>query len=86
MTGSVKSQFKRSLKIFNWIVAFEAFTGGAGDADLCDNYSDDEEMAKVEYEICLKGARSQGLDVGLLTPKSIQEWYGHGWYDLFYNR
>ncbi|KIM79610.1 hypothetical protein PILCRDRAFT_89994 [Piloderma croceum F 1598] len=46
--GSVKSQFERSLKTFNWIMAFESFTGGGGDADLCDENLDDEQIASSE--------------------------------------
>ena len=68
-------------------MAFESFTGGGGDADLCDENSDDEQITSSDnYEMRLKGAHSQGLDVGGLTVKAIEEWYNHGWYDLFHNR
>jgi hypothetical protein len=86
-TSSVKSQFERSLKTFNWIVAFEAFTGGGGDGDLyADDSENEEDKTQKEYEFRLKGARSKGLDVGGLTIRMITEWYDHGWYDLFYSR
>lgn len=102
-TQSVKSQFERALKTFNWLITFEAFTGGGGDADLRDDDLDDSNSStnsdsstdskpkklkkpkskKDEYAIRLKGARSQGLDVGQLTTKAIADWYDKGWYDLF---
>jgi hypothetical protein len=87
-TESVKSQFERSLKTFNWLLAFESFTGGGGDADLCGDLDDSDytKGRKNGYEIRLKGARSKGLDVGGLTPKAITDWYDNGWYDLFNNR
>lgn len=91
---SVKGQFERALKMFNWLIAFESFTGGGGDADLCNDDSDNSDSStnsklkkakskKDEYEIRLKGARSRGLDVGSLTAKAIGDWYDQGWYDLF---
>ena len=84
---SIKGQFERSLRTFNWLVAFECFTGGGGDADLCDNDSNsDADDTKKQYKIHLRGARSKGLDVGGLTAKAIVEWYDSGWYDLFHNR
>ena len=85
--GSVKSQFEHSLKTFNWVMALESFTGGGGDADLCDENLDDKQITSSEdYKMCLKGDHSQGLDVGGLTVKAIKEWYNHGWYDLFHNQ
>lgn len=90
---SLKGQFERALKTFNWLIAFESFTGGGGDVDLCDDSDDSDSSTnlkpkkakskKDEYEIRLKGARSQGLDVGSLTAKAIGDWYNQGWYDLF---
>jgi hypothetical protein len=86
-TESVKGQFERSLKTFNWLLAFESFTGGGGDPDLSGGGdSDDSDYTrdkKAEYQIRLNGARSKGLDIGGLTPKAIIDWYDNGWYDLF---
>lgn len=81
----MKGQFERSFKTFNWLRAFESFTGGGGDADLCDDSN--AEQAQIDgYELRLKGARADGLDVGGLTPKTINEWHELGWYELFNNR
>jgi hypothetical protein len=76
------------LKTFNWLVAFESFTGRGGDADLCDDSDDSDytKSRKKEYEMRLRGARSRGLDVGGLTAKAISDWYDNGWYDLFNNQ
>ena len=91
--NSVKGQFERSMKIYQWIVAFEKFTGGGGDGDLYDSDADadldDEDrkqIAMAAYKSRLEGAHEQSFNVGSLSPKVIDEWYANGWYDLFNSR
>ena len=57
--------------MYNWIIAFEKFTGRDGDADL---------KARTE------GAWKNGLDIGSLSVKQLTEWYDIGWYTLFHDR
>ncbi|KAJ7152199.1 hypothetical protein C8R43DRAFT_886355, partial [Mycena crocata] len=76
---SIKGQWQRSLKTFEWIVAFESFTGnGGGDGDS------DDVTAVLKGK--LTGARAAGIAVGSLTPATIKEWDDNGWRDLFEER
>ena len=80
--GAIKGQYTRSLKMFNWIIAFEGFTGnggGDGDAD-----SDDDMLA--QHTRCLTKARAAGLALGHLNAKMVEEWNQQGWYKLFADR
>ncbi|KAJ7836435.1 hypothetical protein B0H13DRAFT_2678124 [Mycena leptocephala] len=76
--ASIKSMWLCSLNAFQWIRAFESFTGnGGGDPD-----SDDPEAIKKK----LAAARKLGLPLGSLKPSTITEWEDNGWWDLFNDR
>ncbi|KAJ7847977.1 hypothetical protein B0H13DRAFT_2404812, partial [Mycena leptocephala] len=77
--ASIKSMWLRSLDAFQWIRAFESFTGnGGGDPD-----SDDPEAILKKK---LAAARKSGLPLGSLKPSTITEWEDNGWWDLFNDR
>ncbi|KAJ7513154.1 hypothetical protein B0H11DRAFT_2213683 [Mycena galericulata] len=64
---------------FEWMVAFDAFTGnGGGDPD-----SDDPTAV---LKVKLTAARAAGLAIGSLTPATIIEWDKNGWRTLFDDR
>lgn len=75
-TSAVKGQYERSLKVYKFIVAFEDFTGGAGDGD------EDAQDLKSQIE----ASRLGGCDVGNLSPAVLELWYKKGWYKLFNDR
>ncbi|KAJ7746115.1 hypothetical protein DFH07DRAFT_962994 [Mycena maculata] len=76
---SIKGQWQRSLKTFEWIVAFESFTGnGGGDGDSND--------ASAVLKGKLTRARAAGIAIGSLTPAKIKEWDDNHWRDLFEER
>ena len=79
MQGAIKGQYTRSLKMFNWIIVFEGFTGnggGDGDAD-----SDDDMLAQHTQH--LTKACAAGLALSHLNAKMVEEWNQQGWYKLF---
>jgi len=91
--NAVRSQYNRSFKIYQLIVAFEAFTGnGGGDGDLVSGSdsdggeSDTEKRTILALKTRLAGAKAAGHPVLGLTAKVINEWYNFGWYDLFQSR
>ncbi|KAF4562947.1 hypothetical protein EYR36_003380 [Pleurotus pulmonarius] len=74
---AIRSHWTRSLKTYNGIAAFEAFTGnGGGDGDLSDDSLDSRIMA----------ARKKSLPVGNLTAAIYKEWSDQGWLELFHSR
>lgn len=74
--ASIKSMWLHSLNVFQWIRAFESFTGnGGGDPD-----SDDPEAILKEK---LAAACKLGLPLRSLKPSTIMEWEDNGWWDLF---
>ncbi|EJF59914.1 hypothetical protein DICSQDRAFT_138125 [Dichomitus squalens LYAD-421 SS1] len=70
--SAIRSQWDRSLKTYQFINAFENFTGGGGDGDLSPVTSWD-----------INAARSAGEPVGGLTAKMYQEWESNSWVELF---
>ncbi|KAJ7907593.1 hypothetical protein B0H13DRAFT_2662316 [Mycena leptocephala] len=69
--ASIKSMWLRSLDAFQWIRAFESFTGnGGGDPD-----SDDPEAQYPQEET------RRSAQIGKIT-----EWEDNGWWDLFNDR
>ena len=57
--------------MFGYILQFELFTGGGGDAD--------EDSHGTQIEAAHKG----GIQVGNLTAKGLTKWNSLGWYELF---
>ncbi|KAF7372101.1 Histone acetyltransferase [Mycena venus] len=71
---SVGSLWQRSFTVFEYIRAFESFTGnGGGDPD-----SDESDAISKR----LNGACKAGLPVGTLKPSVIEMWETNGWHDL----
>ncbi|TBU42919.1 hypothetical protein BD309DRAFT_961921 [Dichomitus squalens] len=70
--NAIRSQWDRSLKTYQYIKAFENFTGGGGDGDLLLVTNED-----------INAARSSGEPVGGLTAKMYQEWESNSWVELF---
>ena len=60
--------------MFGYILQFESFTGGGGDAD------EDSHGTRIE------AARKGGIQVGNLTAKALTKWNSLGWYMLFNSR
>ena len=89
----IQSQYNRLFKTYQLIVAFEAFTGNSsGDGDVVSGLDSDggESDAKksiiLGFKAHLAGAKATCHAVVRLTAKVINEWYDHGWYELFYDR
>jgi hypothetical protein len=91
--NATRSQYNRSFKTYQLIIAFEAFTGnGGGDGDVVSGLdsdgreSDAEKRTILGFKTRLAGAKAAGHAVVRLTAKTISEWYDHGWYQLFHDR
>jgi len=67
-------------------MAFEKFTGGGGDADLDPDASNYVRKKQQHYKGRMDGARKAGLEIGGLSPRALDDWYGNGWYTLFHDR
>jgi len=84
--NSIRGQYEHSLCTYNWIMAFEKFTGRGGDADLLDEDDPDSNGHVESYKIRLEGAHKESLNIGSLSPKQLNSWYQNGWYTLFHDR
>ena len=85
MLNATRSQYNRSIKTYQLIVAFEVFTGnGGGDGDVVSGLdsdgseSDAEKRTILGFKTRLAGAKAAGHAVVGLTAKTISEWYDYG--------